>query len=118
MKKHFKLAHVRRPYKCHICIYAASYHIDLKKHIEVVHEGQKLFSCELYGQSCLTKHKTLYYKEFQCDSCNLRYSTKALLAAHISSAYEGKKNFHCTICDKKFAIKEYLSKHIYSFHQY
>ena len=117
LKKHFKLAHVRRPYKCHICIYAASYHIDLKKHIEVVHEGQKLFSCELYGQSCLTKHKALYYKEFQCDSCNLRYSTKALLAAHISSAHEGKKNFHCTICDKKFALKEYLSKHFSSVHE-
>ena len=54
---------------------------SLKKHIENIHEGKKLFGCTI---------------------CNARFHLKIDANRHIEITHEGKIAFSCPICDYRF----------------
>ena len=69
---------------------------SMKKHITIVHKGEKPFKCSI---------------------CNYSASRKQHLDMHITSVHEGKKPFKCSICAGNFNTNAYLKKHIKVVHE-
>ena len=63
---------------CYECDVSFGIKPDVKRHIEMVHEGKK---------------------PFVCSKCKGRFVNKQGLNRHIESVYERKKPFKCEICD-------------------
>ena len=59
---------------------------QLKRHIDSVHEGEKLF---------------------QCNTCGSRLTQNTNLKVHIATVHDANESFQCTICDSFFAEKKH-----------
>lgn len=70
-----------KEHKCDQCDRAYHERFQLKKHINIVHKGIRLFSCTL------------------CDTS--KFTTKKSLGQHM--LLHGEKRFQCKFCDQKFA---------------
>ena len=75
--------------QCPICHSFFSKNIDMKRHIETVHEG----------------------KRTQCLNCSASFSRKSDLKRHHEAVHEGKRTA-CTICSTSFSRKTDLKRHI------
>jgi uncharacterized Zn-finger protein len=78
-----------------MCDYSAFQHINLRRHIECVHE--KL-------------------KEHQCNICQKSFGLKGSLSKHIEVVHERKKPFKCNLCRKMFGQKKGLRRHTDNLH--
>ena len=88
-----------RPFRCVKCNRCFSQKVNLKRHIESVHEGIKPLKC----------HK--------CDICDYKTAKKTDLKRHIESVHEGIKPYKCNICAFETARKGNLKNHIVSVHE-
>ena len=70
--------------------------MNLKLHINSVHEGIK-------------NHK--------CDLCQKAFSHRGKLKNHINTVHEGLKNHKCYICEKAFSQAVNLRNHINNIHK-
>ena len=85
---------IMKMWNCSLCDYCSRRKIDLRKHIEVKHEGVK----------------------YDCKECNNQYATKEKLKRHIKAIHEGLK-FICYECNSQFTRKESLTYHFNSQHE-
>ena len=46
LKRHFKIKHVTKEYKCDMCKYEATFEKELKEHIKIVH-NRRVFNCDI-----------------------------------------------------------------------
>ena len=79
--------------KCESCGKSFSNAGYLKRHIHVVHEGNK------------------------CESCGNSFSKAASLKKHIHTFHEGHKDHKCEPCGKSFSQAGQLKKHIRIVHE-
>ena len=98
---------------------------SMKKHITIVHEGEKPFKCSICNYSASTKqhldmHITSVHevkKTFKCSICDARFGRSHHLKSHVASVHEGKKPFKCSICGSSFTQSASLKAHISSVHE-
>jgi transcription elongation factor Elf1 len=86
--------HSRQPTKCDLCnkMYKGQY--QLRKHISIIHNREKKFSCPVCNKLFL------YYQS--ADLCEAKHG--------------GEKVVECDICDNKFYTKSQLINHRYQTH--
>jgi hypothetical protein len=100
-----------KPYACNICDGKFSVSIELKTHVEEVHEGKKK---KLHkGKATMSKHNVHEEKEHMCSICNTGFKSKPELSEHKSIVHEGKKH-GCSICGANLSGKPSVGLHIRS----
>ena len=102
--------------------YQTSKHINLRYHIQSVHEGL-IYACDqcdyrARSKGCLKKHIQSVHEglRFACDQCDYRATRKDYLTQHIRSVHEGVK-YACNQCDKEYIEQSRLTRHIQSVHE-
>ena len=116
------IVHEGVKYECNLCHKTLSNRHYLKKHIQIVHEGQKNHTCETCGkefaQKCdLKKHfKTIHEGEkVKCEICGKQFTQLTYLRTHIKFVHEGQertKKYICEFCSKAFSNTDNLKKHV------
>ena len=113
---------------------SASIKSSLKKHVNFVHEGKRLFKCEICNGRftekiklkqhiedvhCLTTISIVHEgnKSFQCELCVFTTQKNCDLRKHKSEVHEEEKPHQCGICNLSFARKWNLDKHVVSVHK-
>ena len=81
-------------YNCHKCENHFDTKSNLKKHIEITHQG---------------RHK--------CDQCEKIFSLPMNLKRHIKNVHEGRKDYICNDCGKSFIQSTDLNRHIRTVHE-
>ena len=93
LRKHLRYHNLKNiTYECPICNQIFPKKIDLKRHLEEVHEGK-------------------------CPECNTKFSHVYELINHVQLGHEGKKPHNCSYCDKSFYEKIKLKKHLQTVHK-
>ena len=110
--------------KCKICGKTFKSVFFLKKHISVVHEGEKPPLCPSCGKSFETKeslkrHEARIHenkKPHKCSLCDGYYGDKSELRAHIQGVH-GEKKHACSLCKKRFTAIGGLNRHLKLVHE-
>ena len=110
--------------KCKICGKTFKSIFFLKKHISVVHEGEKPPLCPSCGKSFETKESLKRHEErihenkkpHKCSLCDGYYGDKSELRAHIQGVH-GEKKHACSLCKKRFTAIGGLNRHIRLVHE-
>jgi hypothetical protein len=74
------------------------------------------FKSEYHLKSHISSFHTQVEKEFECDICKSRFSSRSLLSAHMRS-HRDSAMFSCRICSKAFKKLLNLKHHSISVHQ-
>ncbi|KAG5667539.1 hypothetical protein PVAND_015518 [Polypedilum vanderplanki] len=86
-----------RPFLCDYCTASFKTEYHLKSHISSFHEQNQ--------------------KEFECEICKNRFSTRSLLNAHMRTHNKSLAIFTCKICGKSFRKLLNLKNHSIAIHQ-
>jgi uncharacterized C2H2 Zn-finger protein len=99
---------------------------DLQRHVKVVHEKKKSFSCNECGKQFghsghLNRHKASHRGErrFRCDKCGCSFFQASHLASHIEhihSASRGRQH-ECSLCRLRVTSVHELRAHLHTDHQ-
>ena len=87
----------KKPHICSTCGYSFTMKCALVKHVRVVHDKIKPFTCPR-------------------DSCDFSAGTKAQLERHVLT-HDGVKPFECTFCTSKFYTKNEQKEHTAIVHE-
>jgi len=89
----------------------------LRGHMMVIHEGQRLYQCEVcarkFSQKIAKNNHLLCHmgvRNFSCSYCPRRFRTKHGANIHMM-LHTNKKPFECAICNHSFTRLQALSKH-------
>ena len=112
-------------FKCESCSKSFSMQHNLKRHIQITHEGHRDYKCESCGKSFTRSHHLKQHihtiheglKDYECESCGMSFSQSHSLKQHIHTIHEGRKDYKCESCGKSFTGAQYLKKHIYIVHE-
>ena len=88
-------SNIEKNFPCKLCEKSFTTLGNLKRHINVHHEG---------------------HKDYSCDSCGKHFSQAATLKRHIHTIHEGQKDYKCDSCDKLFFHAHQLKSHIQKIH--
>lgn len=118
LKIHLKSHRLEKPFECDSCKQHFSNLQHLKRHIEVIHNGQTNYQCE-YCKKCfrwdssLRTHLKTHTNErpHQCASCSFSFRRSCDLKRHMIT-HTNEKNYSCQHCDKKFTRNSSLQRHI------
>ncbi|XP_054728073.1 oocyte zinc finger protein XlCOF6-like [Anastrepha obliqua] len=90
----------------------------VKKHIQIVHIGERKFTCDICGDSYKThdtvkRHRLLHMKDrnFPCTVCDRSFAEKSEFKVHMR-IHTGELPFDCHLCDRRFRIKAHLTYHL------
>ena len=104
-------------FKCFDCNKLFSDKFSLKKHVQSVHEGKKLYKCSSCDMRFVSKwskkeHFRIVHEgqnPMQCKVCNEIMSSSKELRSHYRKAHQ--KSFQCSKCEKVFIFLKSLEKH-------
>ena len=110
------------PSRCSECSMVFALSIDLKKHIDLVHQGRqggKKYQCAICAVEFdekieLKEHieKHALEKPFKCDICGVRFANQAGQKRHKQRLHETLSKSHsCNKCGKQFFDKHDLKRH-------
>ena len=109
------------PFKCDSCGKEFSNEVEFINH----DQDHRNFQCEICAKKFTTKWslkvhmKTIHEgaKDHECAICGKKFSRKSSLKRHVSSVHQNKKDFNCDQCDKGFSRKINLMNHKINEHQ-
>ena len=112
--------HLKNKHQCKLC--GEKHILDIKKH-KLIHEEDKNFMCEDCGSKWSTKSDLMYHAarvhskegKFKCSTCGKQFGKEYQLSRHMQGHSE-EKPFKCDICDKSFRRKGDLLFHIQCIH--
>ncbi|XP_065206021.1 oocyte zinc finger protein XlCOF19-like [Planococcus citri] len=118
LKVHLKSHRNEKPFECDLCKNHFSNLQHLKRHIEVIHNGQTNYQCK-FCQKCfrwdssLRTHLKTHTNErpHQCSSCNFSFRRSCDLKRHMIT-HTNEKNYSCQHCSKKFTRNSSLQRHV------
>ena len=135
-KTHIESVHARSTYSCNQCEYKAALEESLKTHIESVHENETVEDvCSTQNMIEDARARKGGQKTQQCDQCEYKTSSKAMLSRHKRNEYVELENetevkvvqniaseiqktkkyvskrIKCYACDKKFNKESTYLKH-------
>lgn len=92
---------------------------DLLRHIKIVHEGKKMYTCETCGKKFghsghLNRHIQsvhLQHRPFKCKFCGFRFFQQSHLQSHIGHIHDQKKAFSCKECGYRAPSQNALKNH-------
>ena len=90
-----ELENRNKKYRCISCGKSFSQSQNLKRHINLVHKGQK---------------------ECKCETCGKFFALTQHLKRHILTVHEGHKDYKCDFCGKTFTQGEGLKRHVNKIH--
>ncbi|XP_017491845.1 PREDICTED: transcription factor grauzone-like [Rhagoletis zephyria] len=111
-------------FKCQDCHKICADQKALSQHVADFHapEKDKIFTCDLCPKKFARKrrleihqnlHTPMNERTFICEQCpNRRYSSNALLRAHIGKVHRRKSFFVCHVCGKEMKTKAFFEKHV------
>ena len=108
-------------YGCDQCKFTAKLLIDLKKHINVVHN--KRFKCGLCpfqsnSHVAMTQHNEFHKpdRQFPCpyENCYYRGPSSRHLNSHVNQKHRSASKHQCPICHKLYKKKTHLARHLVS----
>ena len=115
LKKHVQLAHEGKPdYICPVCQKGFVHKRDFTVHCENVHKGGR--------KGRISKNKEFYngrkfeYATLFCHQCDYSCRHSQQLTIHISTKHEGERH-NCSQCDKRYTHIQDLNKHIKADHE-
>lgn len=118
LKTHLKSHRSEKPYECDLCHQHFSNLQHVKRHIEVIHNGETNYQCEYCNKcfrwdSSLRTHIKTHTNErpHRCSSCTYSFRRSCDLKRHMIT-HTNEKNFSCVHCDKKFTRNSSLQRHI------
>ena len=112
LKKHIKLIHDGERFECTICenVSFTQKH-TLTKHVESVHERKLPFQEE----NKIPVHEGK--KLFSCTVCNFGFQKQSALIRHVEAVHEKKKDYECSVCEHRFSNINQLKTHIEIVHE-
>jgi len=126
-KVHSILPEEKKSFNCSTCDYVGNSKLELKLHIDNVHEGKKIkpLLCTICGwrgtwPAALKFHIQNVHegkKSHVCNTCSKGFGTSFHLNEHISTVHEKIKSHQCPVCGKSFGVKQNLDNHIKGVHE-
>ena len=112
-------------YKCPTCGKIIRDYNGWKRHITLVHNGEKKYHCNIcsrnFGQKrSLSRHISTIHigsKPFLCEICSSSFGHIHNLRAHIKSFHDEVAPFTCNICSYRCSFKKVLNEHIDTCHK-
>ena len=118
LKMHIHNIHeVQQDYKCEYCGKLFPQAEFLKKHIYIVHSGQKDKSFP--HEEVLKRHYKKFHKghkDYKCGCCGKSFPTAGNLKRHIYTVHKGNKDYKCDSCGKSFTQMAALEEHLHTIH--
>ncbi len=107
---------------CPQCQRTFRYPNEVKKHLEIAHEGLKV-ACPYCGKAFSTKCNLQKHvaglhegKSYPCTECSKVYTDPSNLRKHIRTAHS-KVRVACSLCDKTFSQASHMRQHLRSAHE-
>lgn len=107
---------IKEPYKCDTCSEIFHNHSEYTKHTKT--HGKHRFQCLVcnrwFAQRYLLNAHTKTHsgaKNFECSTCQKRFTTKTNLDRHIRVIHHLQKSHKCTTCQKTFSQLSTLKLH-------
>lgn len=117
--------HQVKAFRCHLCPVRFVSKQGMGRHIQTVHQNQKLaqnnarkFQCTECGKCFqrmmhlkvhLNSHAGI--RPFTCGECGLSFAQQSGLNLHIRAKHRNQKNHVCPVCRKSFAQSAHLKHH-------
>ena len=84
-----------KDYKCDSCGKSFAHSWTLKKHVKIIHEGEKNHKCNICGKSFsyaggLKKHINDGH-DYKCETCGNKFSHAGDIIRHVKAVHEGVK---------------------------
>ena len=116
---HIENSHSKIEPMCKICEKTFTGFKTLKIHLNEIHTGKTGVACEICGKKILSSHSMKKHmaihmatgKNFPCDHCDKRYSTRAQLNGHVHSMHKGDYIL-CTHCEYKTRDQSTFKRHM------
>ncbi|XP_061636332.1 zinc finger protein 432-like [Phyllopteryx taeniolatus] len=111
--------------RCSFCRKRFSSNGNMKRHMKVHQQTEKVFTCALCMESFQTRGLLISHKnrrhtdknsgkqKFDCSECGKTFATMARLKRHMAK-HTGEKPFVCSFCDKRFSLNYILKRHMRS----
>lgn len=92
---------------------------DLLRHIKIVHEGKKMYTCETCGKKFghsghLNRHIQsvhLQHRPFKCKFCGFRFFQQSHLQSHIGHIHGQRTSLSCKECGYRASSENALKSH-------
>ncbi|XP_063781005.1 oocyte zinc finger protein XlCOF6-like [Pseudophryne corroboree] len=122
MKAHFSKHKKRRLTTCQLCDQRFKNISQMNKHQKRFHRKMNNGQCKNGKQKVENSHsvfvtgdstsmQSMPKREFTCDTCNRKCSSKLALQRHMG-VHAGEKPFHCQHCEYKTRLKASLKQHM------
>ena len=101
-------------FKCESCTYRSDQKVNLRRHINTVHENLRRFKCTECSRAFNQKNNLQRHvlsvhqdvKGFKCDKCSYESDQKVNLQRHINSIHEKLRPFKCSECSHASNVKQ------------
>ncbi|GIY30291.1 hypothetical protein CDAR_583971 [Caerostris darwini] len=112
--------HSGRPYKCKKCSECFVNRLKLRKHVQIIHNGQnsyKCFECSEYFVSHYRLRKHIYsihtaVEPYKCTECSKCFLYPCHLREHVCISHTADDPYKCTECGKCLTQHSSLRRHI------
>ncbi|XP_061682095.1 zinc finger protein 771-like [Syngnathoides biaculeatus] len=114
-----------KSFRCSFCRKRFSSNGNMKRHMKIHQQTEKVFSCAVCVESfptrgLLVSHKNRRHTDknsgeqrFDCAECGKTFATTARLKRHMAK-HTGEKPFVCSFCGKRFSLSYILKRHMRS----
>lgn len=108
---------IKQTFKCDTCGFTARARRQFECHLQS-HAGIKEFTCEICAKKLSTKsslnshYQTVHTTDtpFKCNNCDKCFKTQAQMRLHQKTKHD-KPKFHCEICNRSFQRSSYFKTH-------